>query len=208
MSISLTINDINNLTKKEKDVLAMIASDSVDMQTETSLSMEVPDTMDNIEPFNIEPVLSCVEEDSVRQLGDNWIECTGTQGASVFGLGTVKDFYSFVRSGTPFVQRTGYNKYAIDQRFLERKCSPEEIEFFKQGRELEFPAWMTLNEVHKSWKKAGLNLKIHVRHGAKTIHGAEVFSFPGSKTQKRRLVSPRDWKRERPTYYDYLKKAL
>jgi len=213
MSITLTIqiNDIDNLSPKEKDLFAMIAADSVNIQTETSLSMEVPDIMDNIEPLSIEPVLSCVEEDPVHQLGDNYIGCTGQQGASVFGLASVKDFYSFVRSGAPFVQKISgkYNKYAIDRQFLERaNCSPEEIESFKQGGKLGFPAWMTLNEVHKNLKKAGIDLRITISHGAKTIYGAEVYSFSGSKARKRRLINPRDWKHERPTYYDCLKKAF
>tara|TARA_Y100000593_G_C4258030_1_gene310692 strand:- start:368 stop:1003 length:636 start_codon:yes stop_codon:yes gene_type:complete len=211
MSISLTINDINNLTKKEKDVLAMLASDSVGMRTETSLSMEVPDIMDNIEPLNIsiEPVLSSVEEQPTHQLGDNYIICTGRQGASVFGLKRLKDFSNFVRSGIPFVQKIGYNKYAIDQRLLEdARCSLDEIESFKQGEELKFPAWMTIREMHKSFRKAGLNLKIKVSHGSKTIYGADVYNFPGSGAHQRRLINPRGWKASRPTFYGAIKKAL
>ena len=205
MSISLTIDDINNLTKKDKDVLAMLANDSTSMHTETSLSMEVLDIMDNIEPD-----LSPAEEQSIDQLRDGYIACTGRQGASVFGLEHPKDFSNFVRSGVPFVQKMGYDQYAIDQKLLEdAQCPPEEIESFKEGGELKFPAWMTIREMHKSFGKVGFpGIKVAVNHTCKTIYGADVYRFPGSGKHQRRLINPRGWKSTMPTLYGALKSAL
>ena len=198
MSISLTINDINNLTEVEKDLLAMLANNTANIQTEISYSTD-----------NFEPVLSPAEEETTQELGDDYIICTGRQGGSVFGLKNPKAFGNFVRSGTPFIQKLGYNKYAIELRLLEDAgCSLDEVESFKKGESLKFPAWMTIREMHKCFNKVGLNLKIKVTHGSKTIYGADVYNFPGSGTHQRRLINPRGWKSNRPTFYGAIKRAL